>query len=541
MKKQWDRRSFLKTVGAGMAALPFAGMRATDAAPDSRPNIVVIMADDMGYSDVGCYGGEIETPNLDGLAESGLRFTQFYNAGRCVPTRGSLLTGLYPHQAGLGAMVGAGDDPGYRGRLTNRCVTMGEVLGEAGYQTFISGKWHVTHYNYGDPATTLHRDTWPLQRGFDRFYGNLSGGGGYFAMVSLTKGNAFIPSQPRFEDRDEFYYTDEVNDHAAQFIQEADPDEPLFLYVAHYAPHWPLHALPEDIAKYDGVYDKGWDEVRRRRQERMVEMGILDEDWPLTPRDDRVPPWEDAEHKEWEARRMAVHAAMVDRMDQGIGRVIEALKETGRFENTLILFLSDNGASDEVIQGKDTRHGYFPQGGTNPDILPGGPETRASFGPEWANASNTPFRLYKKWNHEGGVATPLIAHWPEVITDHGALRHEPGHLIDIMATAVDIAGAEYPETYDGHDILPMEGVSLVPAFNGDPLDREEPLYFEHMGNRAIRDGKWKLVSEQGGEWELYDMEADRVELNNLAEEYPERAERMREMWNEWADRAYVRR
>ena len=541
MNKQWDRRSFLKTMGAGVAALPFAGMSSVNAAPDDRPNIVVIMADDLGYSDLGCYGGEINTPNLDGLAENGLRFTQFYNAGRCVPTRGSILTGLYPHQAGVGAMVGPGDAPGYRGRLVDRCVTMGEVLGEAGYQTYISGKWHVTHYNYGDPAPSLHRDTWPLQRGFDRFYGHLSGGGGYYDMISLTKGNAFIPSQPRFEDRDEFYLTDEINDHAARFVEEADPDEPLFLYMAHYAPHWPLHALPEDIEKYDGVYDKGWDEVRSRRQERMIEMGILDEDWPLTPRDDRVPPWEDAEHKEWEAHRMAVYAAMVDNMDQGIGRVIDALKETGRFENTLILFLSDNGASDEVIQGTDTRHGYFAEGGTNPGIMPGGPDTYASYGPEWANASNTPFRLYKKWNHEGGVATPLIAHWPEGITDHGALRHEPGHIIDLMATAVDLAGAEYPETYNGHDILPMEGVSLVPAFNGEPLDREEPIYFEHMGNRAIRDGKWKLVSEQGGEWELYDMEADRVELNNLAEEYPERAEQMREMWHDWADRAYVRR
>ena len=541
MKKQWDRRSFLKAMGAGVAALPFAGMTAAKAAEDNRPNIVVIMADDLGYSDLGCYGGEINTPNLDGLAENGLRFTQFYNAGRCVPTRGSILTGLYPHQAGVGAMVGPGDAPGYRGRLVDRCVTMGEVLGEAGYQTFISGKWHVTHYNYGDPVPTLHRDTWPLQRGFDRFYGHLSGAGSYYDMVSLTKGNALIPSQPRFDDRDEFYYTDEVNDHAAKFIREAEEDEPLFLYVAHFAPHWPLHALPEDIAKYDGVYDKGWDEVRSRRQERMIEMGILDEDWPLTPRDDRVPAWEDAEHKEWEAHRMAVYAAMVDNMDQGIGRVIDALKETGRFENTLILFLSDNGAADEVIQGTDTRHGYFARGGTDPDIMPGGPDTYAAYGPEWANASNTPFRLYKKWNHEGGVATPLIAHWPEGITDHGALRHEPSHIIDIMATAVDLAGAEYPETYNGHDILPMEGVTLVPAFNGEPLGREEPIYFEHMGNRAIRDGKWKLVSEEGGEWELYDMEADRVELNNLAEEYPERAERMREMWHDWADRAYVRR
>ena len=265
---------------------------------------------------------------------------------------------------------------------------------------------------------------------------------------------------------------------------------------------------------------------------------LIDDEWPLTPRDSRVPGWEDAEHKEWEAHRMAVYAAMVDRMDQGIGGVIEALEQTGRFDNTLIVFLSDNGGADEVIQGRDTRHGYFARGGTRPDVMPGPADTYAAYGPEWANVSNTPFRLYKKWNHEGGVATPFIAHWPQGIGEAGALRHQPAHVIDIMATAVDLAEADYPQTHNGHDILPLEGVSLAPAFEDEPLDRDA-IYFEHMGHRAIRADQWKLVAEQGQEWELYDMEVDRTELNDLSDEYPDVAERLRAKWHDWAERAYV--
>jgi len=500
-----------------------------------RPDIVVIMADDMGYSDLGCYGGEIRTPVLDGLAANGLRFTQFYNAARCVPTRGSLLTGLYPHQAGVGAMVAPGSAPGYRGRLTERCVTLAEVLGKAGYQTFASGKWHVTHYDYTHPERTLHRASWPLQRGFDRFFGTLAGAGSFFSPVSVMRDNTFIDPGAGF------YYTDAINSEASRFIEEAREGEPLFLYIAHVAPHWPLHALPEDIAKYEGVYDIGWDEMRQRRRARMIAMGLLDESWPLTPRDRRVPAWDEAADKEWEARRMAVHAAMVDRMDQGIGRVVEALRKTGRLENTLILFLSDNGASDEVIQGTDTRHGLFPQGGTRPDRMPGGPDTYAAIGPHWANASNTPFREFKKWNHEGGVATPLIAHWPAGIAQRGGLHRDPAHVIDLMATAVEIAGADYPAEFEGHAILPMEGISLVPAFKGEPLDRPGAIFFEHMGNRAVRDGRWKLVRMSGRDWELYDMETDRTEMNDLSDEHPEQADRLRQRWEAWADRAFVTR
>jgi arylsulfatase A-like enzyme len=499
-----------------------------------RPSIIFIMADDLGFSDLGSYGSEIRTPHLDRLAENGLRFTQFYNTGRCAPTRASLLTGLYPHQAGVGRMVAPSDDPGYEGRLATRAVTVAEVLREAGYQTMVSGKWHVTHYSYNNPEESLHRPTWPLQRGFDRFFGTLSGAGSYFTPVSLMRDNEFI------EPGEDFYYTDAINDEAARFIYEADADKPVFLYISHVAPHWPLHALEDDIAKYEGVYDIGWDEVRRKRYERLLEKGLISGEWNLTERDHRVPAWEDAENKEWESRRKAVYAAQIDNMDQGIGRVLEALERTGRLENTLILFFSDNGGDSSEIQGTDTRHGYFERGGTRPDVLPGAPDTYASYGVPWANVSNTPFRLYKQWNHEGGIAGPFIAHWPAGIDAKGEIRHQPAHLIDLMATALDMADAKYPSNFNGNDILPLEGVSLLPAFRDEPLDREA-IYWEHIGHRAVRAGKWKLVAERNGPWELYDLEADRTETHNLAESYPEIVRKLTRMWDEWADRAYVRR
>ena len=530
-----DRRTFLKQVGISATAMTLsAQLRAAATDSANPPNIVIIMADDMGYSDIGCYGGEIETPHLDRLAAGGLRFTQFYNAARCCPTRASLLTGLYPHQAGVGSMVGVGGkEPGYRGRLNESCVTIAEGLKRAGYTTLMSGKWHVTHYRYQNPEPTLHRGTWPLQRGFDRFFGTLAGAGSFFTPVSLMRDNEFI------EPGDDFYYTDAINDEAARFITEADADKPLFLYTAHVAPHWPLHALPEDIEKYKDVYRAGWDDIRKQRRARMDEMGLIDPDWKLTERDPRVSAWEDTEHQEWEIHRMAVYAAQVDRMDQGIGRIIEALEDTGRLDNTLILFLSDNGGCDEIIQGQDTRHGYFARGGTTPDVFPGEPDTYAAYGYGWANASNTPYRKYKKWIHEGGAATPLIAHWPERIKEHGALRHQIGHIIDFMATCLDIAGAEYPETFNGHDITPLEGVSLVPAFQDKPLERAAPLYWEHLGNRGIRDGKWKLVAGKDAPWELFDMERDRTETNNIADDHPDRVAAMTADYETWAERVGV--
>ncbi len=499
-----------------------------------RPNVVLIMADDMGWSDPGCFGGEIRTPALDAMAAGGLRFTGFHNAGRCCPTRASLLTGLYPHQAGIGHMVSDRGHPGYRGRLNETSVTIAEVLRAAGYQTFMSGKWHVTPYHYQNPEPTLHRATWPLQRGFDRFFGTLAGGGSYHTPASLMRDNTFLDTP-----EDGFYYTDAINDEAAAFIREADGDQPFFLYIAHYAPHWPLHARDEDIARYDGVYDEGWDVMRERRHRRQIELGLFDrETCPLPPQDPMSEPWEEAEHKEWEARRMATYAAMVTVMDEGIGRVVEALRETGAYENTLVIFLSDNGASAEVIQGTDTRHGRFARGGTRPDVMPGPPDTYASLGPAWAHATNAPFRRFKSKAHEGGVATPMIASWPAGIRDHGGVRHTPGHIIDVLPTLAELAGADYPEEFDGHDITPAEGLSLVPVFEGGELP-ERDLFFEHQGDRAVIRGDWKLVSPHKRPWELYHLAEDRAESRDLADRFPDRVDELQSAYDAWAGRANV--
>lgn len=500
-------------------------------ADESKPDIIVIMADDMGYSDLGCMGSEIRTPHLDSLAKNGLLFTRFYNSMRCVPTRASILTGLYHHQAGIGGWVQRSNRPGYLGHLSNNSVTVAEVLRDAGYHTAMAGKWHVSPYDYSDKPD-LHRESWPKQRGFDKFFGTLAGGGNYYNPKSLMRGNDFIKP-----DKD-FYYTHAINKEAVSFIDQAPKEKPMFLYLAHVAPHWPLHALPEDIAKYDGVYDVGWDRIRETRHARMKERGILEPNVALSPRDPQVPAWEKAEHKAWEARRMATYAAQIDSMDQGIGRLIEAIKRRGRHDNTVILFLSDNGSSDEVLNGQNTRHGNFPQGGTTPDVMPGGPETYASGGKGWANASNTPFRYYKKWTHEGGIATPLIVHWPKGISSKGEIRHQVGHVIDIMATAVDLAGATYPAERGGHNIIPLEGISLRPTFDNRPLEREA-LYWEHMGSRAIRTGDWKLISSKNN-WKLFNLKTDPVETHDLATKNPERVATMTAMWEAWAKRSLVK-
>ncbi len=555
----FTRRAFLKAAGINAAALMLPGCASSPqllAGQNKRPNIVLIMADDMGYSDIGCYGGEIHTPNLDALAARGLRFTQFYNTARCCPTRASLMTGLYPHQAGVGHMM---DDKGYdayRGDLNNRCVTIAEVLKQAGYSTYMAGKWHVTKSVQPDGD----KHNWPCQRGCDRFFGTIHGAGSYYDPNSLTRDNTQIAPGS-----DDFYYTDAISDNAVNFVREHSPDNPFFMYVAFTAPHWPMHALPEDIAKYKGRYAQGWDALRAERHERMIKMGIVKREWAITPRDSAVPPWEEAEDKEWYQRRMEVYAAMVDRLDQGVGRIVSELKRTGRFENTLILFLADNGGcaeeygstgpvkpdpSEPVVlkpMGKDelqtrmqptvTRDGRPVRTGRG--VMPGPPDSYIAYGKPWANASNTPFRLYKHWVHEGGISTPLIAHWPAHIKARGKLRHQPAHLTDIMATCLDIAGAEYPTECKGHEIVPMEGKSLLPAFDNKPVEREA-IYWEHEGNRAVRQGKWKLVSRHPGRWELYDLEADRTELNNLADKYPEKAQQLKALYEAWAVRCGVR-
>ncbi|MBI1354399.1 MAG: sulfatase-like hydrolase/transferase [Acidobacteria bacterium] len=539
-----DRRDFLRVAaGAAAASLPYGCAspqpEAESAAAPGRPNIVLIMADDMGFSDIGPYGGEISTPNLDQLAANGVCFRQFYNAARCCPTRASLMTGLYPHQAGVGHMMEDYGLPAYRGSINDRCVTIAEALRPAGYTTLMSGKWHVT------PPEV--RDNWPRQRGYDHFFGTITGAGNFYNPATLQ-----LDNEPASTADPEFYYTNAIGDHAVQFIAEAPTEKPFFLYMAFTAPHWPMQAPEADVARQKGKYDMGWDALREARRQRQIEKGVTKADWELTPRDSEVPAWEDAEDKAWQSRRMEVFAAMVEILDRNIGRVVDQLRQDNRFDNTLILFLADNGGCAETLSapGRDpiwftdkTRAGETVQKGNDPAVMPGPENTYQSYGPPWANASNTPFRLYKHWTHEGGISTPLIAHWPAGVKSPGTWSDEPGHLIDIMATCVDLSGGDYPAELHGQAIQPYEGRSLAPILRGEaPADREA-LYWEHEGNRAIRQGKWKLVSKykapENGRWELYDIDADRTEMHDLAAEMPDKVEQMSALWQTWADRVGV--
>ena len=515
---------------------------------EQKPNVVIILNDDMGFSDIGCYGGEIDTPNLDRLAANGLRYSQFYNTARCSPSRASLLTGLHPHQTGIGILTYSTGPEGYAGDLNRRCVTIPEVLREQGYRTYLSGKWHIAS-SLKEPS-----DAWPLQRGFDRFYGTIIGAGSFYNPNTLTRGNDNVEHEA--EQDPDFFYTDAISDQAAAFVREhrdESPDAPFFMYVAYTAPHWPLHAHEEDIAKYKGRFDAGWDVLREERLDRLVKAGIIHPSWQLTDRDPTQPPWTEAERRDWLLRCMEVYAAQIDRMDQGIGRILTALEETGQLDNTLVLFLSDNGACaediptgvtarelvDELMIAKaTTRRGEPVRFGNDPDIVPGGEDTYQSYGTAWANLSNTPFRLYKHWIHEGGIATPLIAHWPQGIREGGALRHNPGQLPDIMATILEVTGAAYPSTYRGYDILPCEGESFAPSFDKAGQERG-PMFWEHEGNAAVRVGKWKLVRKYPGPWELYDMDLDRTEMHDLATQHPERVREMAGQYEAWAQRCGV--
>ena len=519
-------------------------------AASDRPNIIIILADDMGYSDIGCYGGEISTPNLDKLANKGVKFTQFYNAARCCPTRASLLTGLYPHQAGVGDMTNDMGEPGYRGDLNQQCVTIAEALKLSGYKTYMAGKWHVTkHVDYWrtditeDQRIFTSKYNWPRQRGFDEFFGTIHGAGSYFNPSTLTRNNTPI------EAGEDFYYTNAISEHAVSYIRghaEKDSDKPFFCYISYTAPHWPLHALPEDIKKYKGKYDKGWDAIRDERYARMKKLGIIDPAWKLSPRDPKVSSWTDTENKAWWTACMEVYAAMVDRMDQGIGDVMAALEETNQLENTLILFLADNGGCAEVLTDNWPPSLHFPTQqkngepllrGNDVSVFPGADNTYMSYSTEWANASNTPFRLYKQFIHEGGISTPLIAHWPKGIQSPGRITGQMGHLIDLMPTCLDVAGATYPAKFKGENITPMEGQSLSPVFENQTFEHH-PIGWQHGGNKGYRDGKWKLVSN-GTEWELYDMETDRTELNNLAEVHPVITAEMTGKYEKWANRVGV--
>lgn len=527
-----------------------------------RPNIILIMSDDMGFSDIGCYGSEIETPHLDSLAAGGLRFTQFYNTGRCCPTRASLLTGLYPHQAGIGWMMTDNGHDGYRGELNRNCQTIAEVLRPAGYSTYMAGKWHVTKKIH----ETDSKDNWPIQRGFDRFYGTIHGAGSFFDPNSLTRGNEQISPYADSEYQPEtYYYTDAISDHAIRFIadhEKQNDEKPFFLYMAYTAAHWPMHALPEDIAKYKGRYDAGYRAIRQARIAKAKSLGLIDADTEMTP---QAGNWKGVKNKPWELRCMEVYAAMVDRMDQGIGRVVDQLKAAGEFENTLIFFLQDNGgcaeplgrrprnqmknrlekpslapmASDALqldMIPKQSREGYPIVMG--PGVMPGPADTYIAYGKGWANVSNTPFREYKHWVHEGGISTPLIVHWSQGVSRAGELEETPGHLIDIMATCVEVAHAEYPQKQNGKAIKPLEGASLAPLFQQQSI-AERPLFWEHEGNRAIRKGEMKLVAKHNQPWELYDIGKDRSELHDLAKQQPELVEAMKAEWQQWAERANV--
>lgn len=528
-----------------------------------RPHIVIILADDVGYSDIAPFGGEIDTPHLSELAAGGLRYTQFYNTARCCPTRASLLTGLYPHQAGIGWMMEDRGYPGYRGDLHPHTPTIAEILRSAGYATCLTGKWHVTPKIL--PGASQHN--WPLQRGFDRFYGTIHGAGSFYDPNSLTRDNTLISpaADPEYQP-DIYYYTDAISDQAARFIREHDREtaeaRPLFLYVAYTAAHWPMHALPEDIAKYRGRYDAGYAALRIERLARLRELGLISPDWQLTTAMDD---WGDVQNREFETRCMEVYAAMLDRMDQGIGRILGALRERGFYENTLVFYLQDNGgcaegmgrarrervpsrpaqptlpamaATDLQLQmiPKQTRDGYPVRQGYG--VLPGAADTYIGYGRGWANVSNTPFREFKHWVHEGGIATPLIAHWPSGISRRGELEHTPGHLVDLAATCYAVAGAQVPEQFAGRATVPLAGVSLVPSFSG-AMPPRGPIYFEHEGNRAIRAGRWKLVAKEDQPWELYDMQADRTETTNLAASQPELVKELEADWNAWAARSDV--
>ena len=514
-------------------------------AGENRPNIILILADDMGYSDIGCFGSEISTPNIDSLAEGGVRFTQMYNCARCCPSRASLLTGLHPHQVGIGHMVADLGHPSYQGYLNDRCVTIAEALRSGGYRTALSGKWHVGGgYPVSRPPAHLagtERYPRPQDRGFERFYGTLAGAGSYYNPFALTLDGEMIEPEG-----DDFYYTDRITDHAVEFVDEFTRGQaPFFLHVAYTAPHWPLHALPEDIERYRGRYRRGWDRTRAERHERLQAMGLLSDRWAISPRDPNAPPWEEVSAKEWEDIRMAVYAAQIDRMDQGIGRIIDTLRAAGELENTIIFFLSDNGGCAELLREdgsygfvrETTKEGRAVRVGNVPGLDPGTDETYMSYDLPWSNASNSPFRMFKHWVHEGGIGTPFVVHWPGALA--GGAVHEPCHFVDIMPTCLEAAGVSYPSEYEGRAITPAEGQSLQPLIDRSEERFERALFWEHEGNRAVRIGPWKLVRKFPGDWELYNMERDRTELKDLAAGEPTRVWEMSGMHAEWEQRCGV--
>lgn len=474
-----------------------------------KPNIVLIMCDDLGFSDIGCYGGEVMTPNLDRLAAEGMRFTQFYNNAKCTTTRASILTGLYPRFG----------EP----HLRQNMVTLGEALGLAGYRTALCGKWHLGR------SETTH----PYKRGFQSFYGLLDGCCNFFNPSQRDpdyKGGRIrefgINDQPISEFPDDFYTTDAFTDHAVRAIRESHQvGRPFFVHVTYTAPHYPLHAKPEDIAKYRGKFKMGWEQLRKDRWRRMQALGLTTEAWSFSQDDERSYPWDGSDH-DFEDHRMAVYAAMIDCMDQNIGRILDTLRETGHDKDTLVMFLSDNGGCAEEPGGRD------------PTVrTPGPANDYVAVGPAWGWAQNAPFRRYKSWLHEGGISTPFIAWWPDQISP-GSINRSAAHIIDLMPTFLELAGSEYPQTFEGHAILPVEGKSIVPLLHGESREGHTQLAWYWSKNRALRQGDWKLVWDKlssDHRWELYNLADDRCETIDLAKTYPDRVESMAQAWFEWAD------
>ena len=512
-------------------------------AQNRKPNIVLILADDMGYSDLGCFGSEINTPHLDKLASQGLKLTQFYNAGRCCPSRASLLTGLYPHQAGVGDMLQNDSLPAYGTHLNFTSVTLAEVLKEAGYQTIISGKWHAGN----EP------EYWPTKRGFTNQYFSNGTTGHYFGIAKDRQYvvNGQLVETPRewiksgdseyklFKNKDgsQWYATDAIADHAIDFIKDLrkeNKEKPFFLYLPFTAPHWPLHAFEEDIAKYQGKYLIGWDSLRVQRFNKMKKLGLIDPDWKLSERNENVKAWNELSDsaKIRNDRLMAVYAAMIDRLDQNVGKLLQSLKETEDIDNTIIIFLADNGGChEEMKKGKK-------------EALPGAPDSFDGYEYGWANVSNTPFQWFKHWAHEGGTSTPFIAWYPSMIKA-GRTSKETGYIADLMPTLTELAGATYPKEYKGNKITPTIGKSLVSLFKGQEFKGHDLICWEHEGNRAVRSGKWKLVSRFDYKknvsfaWELYDIENDRSETTNLSKKYPEKYIELQKIYAEWAERLKV--
>jgi arylsulfatase len=495
------------------------------AAAPSRPNILIILADDLGYSDLGCYGGEIATPNLDRLAEGGLRFTQFYNTARCWPTRAAVLTGYYPQQVRRDTVPGV--QSGSRGMRPSWARLLPDLLEPVGYRSYHSGKWHV--------------DGMPLEGGFDRSYLLQDCGRFFSPRVHFLDDQPLPPVQPGTA----YYSTQAIADQAIQFLREHAEkyaDRPFFQYLAFTSPHFPLHALQEDVDLYRDTYRDGWEEVRSRRWERIQEIGLVHGGLSEPERDvgppydhpaaletlgtgevNRPIPWNQltSEQRELQAVKMALHAAMVDRMDREIGRVLEQVRTMGAWENTLVLFLSDNGASAEIMVRDD---------GHDPAAAPGSAATHFCLGPGWSTVANTPFRMHKTWVHEGGISTPLIVHWPAGFPDRGELRHQPGHVIDLVPTLVEAAGASPPVEWEGRRVPALAGRSLIPALAADASVDQRDLWWAHEGHRAVRAGNWKLVAAKGRAWQLFDLSIDRAETNDVSGWQPEKVRELEHLW-----------